>query len=115
MISDRFNLCKRSSVLNWCLWRRSSHIKKKRKSNFKIYLVINEYGMQVNFIITNGSFINCKEAFRLIKNIKAKLVLADRTHDTNEILSYLNQQNIRLAIHQNVIDLTSVITKILRF
>ena len=54
--------------------------------------------MPINFVVTDGSYANCKEAFHLIKNINAKLVFADRVYDTNEILSYLNQRNIRPVI-----------------
>ena len=54
--------------------------------------------MPINFIITDGSCASWKKAIHLIKNIKAKLVFVDRAYDTNEILSYLNQQNIRLVI-----------------
>ena len=39
-----------------------------------------------------------KEAIQLIKNINAKLVFADRAYDTNEILSCLNQRNIKPVI-----------------
>ena len=63
--------------------------------NSKIHLVVNEYGIPINFIIKDESFTNRMKAIHLIKNINAKLVFADRAYDTNEILSYLNQQNIK--------------------
>ena len=43
--------------------------------------------MPVNFIVTDRSRADCKDAIHLIKNINAKLVFADRAYDTNEILS----------------------------
>ena len=58
--------------------------------------MVNEYDMPINFIITNGSCADCKEAINL--NINAKLVFSDRAYNTNEILSYLNKQNIKLVI-----------------
>ena len=51
--------------------------------------------MPINFVVTDGSYANCKEAFHLIKNINAKLVFADRASDTNKILSYFNQRNTK--------------------
>ena len=54
-------------------------------------MLVNKYDMPINFVVTDGSYANCKEAFHLIKNINAKLVFADRAHDTDEILSYFNQ------------------------
>lgn len=47
---------------------------------------------------TDGSRADCKKALDLIQNINAKLVLTDRDYDTNEILSYLNQRNIKPVI-----------------
>ena len=63
-----------------------------------MHLVVNEYGMQMNFIIANGPRADCKEAMHSIENIDAKLVFTNRAHYTNEILSYLNQQNISPVI-----------------
>ena len=48
------------------------------------------YGMPVNFIVTDRSRADCKDAIHLIKNINAKLVFVHRTDDKNKILSYLN-------------------------
>ena len=98
MLNDRFNLCKRSSAFMWCSRRELNHIKEKRELNSKIYLVVNEYDMPINFIVTDELCADCKEAIHLIKNIDAKLVFADRACDTNEILSYLYQQNIKPVI-----------------
>ena len=54
--------------------------------------------MPINFVVNYRSCADCKEAIHLIKNINAKLVFADRAYNTNEILSYLNQRNIRPVI-----------------
>ena len=74
------------------------NINDKMGLNSKINLVVNEYGMPINFIVTNRLCTDCKEAIHLIKNINAKLVFADRAYDTNETLSYLNKQNIKPVI-----------------
>ena len=52
--------------------------------------MVNEYDIPIDFIVTDRSYADYKEAIHLIKNISAKLVFADRAYDTNEILSYLN-------------------------
>ena len=88
MVNDRFNLCKRSSAFMRCSRMGSNHIKNKRGINSKIHLVVNEYGIPINFIVTNGLHTNCKEAILLIENIDTKLMLEDRIYDANEILSY---------------------------
>ena len=98
MVNDRFNLCKRSPAFMQGSQRESNYIKDKRGLNSKIHLVINEYGMLINFIVTDELCADYKEAIHLIKNIDAKLVFVDRACDTNEILSYLYQQNIKPVI-----------------
>ena len=88
MFNDRFNLCKRSSASMRCSRRELNHIKEKRVLNSKIYLVVNEYDMPINFIVTDELCADCKkEAIPLIKNINAKLIFSDRAYDTNKILS----------------------------
>ena len=81
-----------------CSQRESSHIKDKRWINSKIHLVVNEYGTPINFIVTDGSCANCKEAIHLTKNINTKLVFAALAYDINKLLSYLNKQNIKPII-----------------
>ena len=69
---------------------------RQKELNSKIHLVVNEYDIPIDFIVTDGASADCKEAIHL--NINAKLVFADHAYDTNEILSYLNQQNIKPII-----------------
>ena len=89
---------KSSSVFMLCSQKKSSYIKDKIELDPKTHLVVNKYGMPINFIVTDGSHADCKETIRLIKNINAKLVFEDSAYDTNEILSYLNQRNIKPVI-----------------
>ena len=70
----------------------------KRSLIRKLHLVVNEYDTPINFIVTNGPCVDCKEAIHLTENIDAKLVFADRAYDTNKILSYINQRNIKSVI-----------------
>ena len=67
----------------------------------KLYLVVNECGIFINFIVfivTEGTRANCKEAINLLKNLDAKLLFADRAYDTNEILSYIARRNTKSVI-----------------
>ena len=98
MVNYRFNLCKRASAFIRCLRRESSYIKDKRGLNSKIHLAVNERGMPVKFIVTEGTRADCKEAINLLKNLDAKLVFADRAYDTNEIFSYIAKRNIKAVI-----------------
>ena len=66
--------------------------------NSKIHLAVNERGMPVKFIVTEGTRADCKEAINLLKNLDARLLFADRAYDTNEILSYIAKRNIKAVI-----------------
>ena len=95
MVNYRFNLCKSPSVFMRCSQRESSNIKDKRSLNSKIHLAVD---VSINFIVTGRLCADYKEAIYLTKNINTKLVFADHDYDTNEILSYFNQQNIKPTI-----------------
>ncbi len=56
-------------------------------AQFENTLAINERGMSVKLIVTEGTRTDCKETINLLKNLDAKLVFADRVYDTNEIFS----------------------------
>ena len=92
MVNYRFNLCKSPSVFMRCSQRESSNIKDKRSLNSKIHLAVD---VSINFIVTGRLCADYKEAIYLTKNINTKLVFADHDYDTNEILSYFNQRNIK--------------------
>ena len=61
----------------------------------KLYLAVNKRGLPVKFIVTEGTRANCKEAIDLLKNLDAKLLLADKAYDSNEVLSYIAKRNIK--------------------
>ena len=42
--------------------------------------------------ITEGTSANCKEAIPLIEYIDAECLLADKAHDTDEIIEYLEKR-----------------------
>ena len=69
-------------------------------SYVKAHLAINDRGMPLEFVVTERTHSDCKEAINLLKNIDAKLLFADRAYDTNEILSYIAiaKRNIKSVI-----------------
>ena len=62
--------------------------------------VLSKYNISINFIVIDSSIANCKKVVHLIliEDINANLVFADRAYDTNEVLFYLNKQNIKSVI-----------------
>ena len=66
--------------------------------NSKIHLVVNEYGIPINFTVLNGSCDDCEKAIYLIKNIDSELIFAAHVYDTNKFSSYFNKQNIKSVI-----------------
>ena len=77
------NACESTSACSWGSRQKSCYIKDKRELNSKIHLAVNERGMPVKFIVTEGTRADCKEAINLLKNLDAKLLFADRAYDTN--------------------------------
>ena len=51
-------------------------------SYVKAHLAINDRGMPLEFVVTERTHSDCKEAINLLKNIDAKLLFADRAYDT---------------------------------
>ena len=50
----------------------------------KIHLVVNEYAMTINFIVTNGSHIDYEKVIHLINNIDEKSLSAYLSYDTKK-------------------------------
>ena len=83
MANGRLELCESASACSWGSRWKSGYIKDKMRLNSKIHLAVDEHGMPVKFIVTEGTRADCKGAINLIKNIDAKLVFADHAYDTN--------------------------------
>ncbi len=54
--------------------------------------------MPVRVIVTQGTAADCTKACELIDGIAAKHLLADRAHDTNEIIGKANDSNMGVVI-----------------
>ena len=98
MANNRLELCESTSTCGWGSRHKLSHTKNKREPNSKIHLAVNERGMPVKFIVTEGTRADCKEAINLLKNLDVKLLFADRAYDTNEILFYITKRNIKSVV-----------------
>lgn len=54
--------------------------------------------MPVRVLITEGTRADCKEAIHLIEGISAKVLLADRGYDTNQIIAYAHSAGMEVVI-----------------
>ena len=54
--------------------------------------------MPVRIIITAGTINDCTKAKKLIENIEAKGLIADRGYDTNEIVQFAVDANMQVVI-----------------
>lgn len=57
--------------------------------------------MPVKMLITAGTAADCNHALPLIEGINADYLFADRAYDTNEILAYLEQQQMEPVIPES--------------
>ena len=61
-------------------------------------MAVDENGMPVRIIVTEGTRADCKEAVNLIDHINANVLFADRGYDTNEIIDYAIKSNMKVVI-----------------
>ena len=54
--------------------------------------------MPVRIHITEGTSADCKEAIELIEGIDAEALLADKAYDTDEMIEYLEKNDIEVVI-----------------
>ena len=54
--------------------------------------------MPVRILITKGTRADCKEAINLIDGIDAEYLIADRGYDTNDILNFASQHEMKAVI-----------------
>jgi transposase len=78
--------------------REPGHGPHKRGLNTKIHLAVDAFGMPVRVFITEGTRADCKEAVRLIEDIPAEYLLADRGYDTDEIIEFAEKNGMIVVI-----------------
>ena len=49
---------------------------------------MNEKGLLLAMSVTSGTVANCSEVLSLIENLKTEGLIADRTYDTDEIITF---------------------------
>ena len=54
--------------------------------------------MPIRAIVTDGPRADCKEAIPLIQNLPCKVLLADRGHDSDEIVEHAKNSGIQPII-----------------
>ncbi len=98
MVNDKRDLCGNTPIYIWHWGWKSGYVKNKMRLNSKIHLAVNERKISIKFIVTEETYADCKGSINLIKNIDANLVSADCVYNTNKILSYIDEQNMKLVI-----------------
>ena len=98
MAYDRCFIYQSSSACCWCKGWKSGDRAHKRGLNTKIHLAVDSQGLPIKFEITSGTTADCAEAHNLIKDIKAKFLLADRGYDTDKIIEETQRSGIEAVI-----------------
>ena len=93
MVNDRFNLCKRSLAWMRYLLRKLGYTKDEIGFNFNTRLVLNKYGLPINFIVMDGSVADCDEIVHLIKNIDIKLLFVTQIRFCLILRTYEKKHN----------------------
>ena len=58
----------------------------KRGFNTKVHLAVDAHGLPVRVLVTAGTVADCTQSGRLIENIPAEMLIADRGYDTDALL-----------------------------
>ncbi|MCP5505399.1 MAG: IS5 family transposase [Chlamydiales bacterium] len=70
----------------------------KRGLNSKLHIAVDAHGMPLRPIVTEGTRADCKEASKLIQDIVAEYLLADKAYDTEEIIKKAEEQSMQIVI-----------------
>ena len=98
MADDRCKPLQSASARIRRTWREPGHGPRKWGLNAKIHLAVDAFGMPVRVFITEGTRADCKEAVRLIEDIPAEYLLADRGYDTDEIIEFAEKNGMIVVI-----------------
>ena len=79
-------------------WRKSGHGTNKMGLNSKIHLAVDAFGMPVDLTVTRGTMADSSQADKLISDIEAQYLLADRGYDTNYVLDIAHSKKMQAVI-----------------
>jgi transposase len=63
-----------------------------------IHLAVDENGMPVRIIVTDGTTADCTKAAELIESAKAKYLLADKGYDSDKIIRLARKKKMIAVI-----------------
>ena len=74
--------------------RKSGDEPHQRGLNTKIHLAVDAHGLPVRVLITQGTTADCTQAGRLIENISADYLLADKGYDSDAVIKQAKDQGM---------------------
>ena len=63
-----------------------------------MHIAVDAHGMPLRPVVTEGTRADCKEASKLIQDIVAEYLLADKAYDTEEIIQKAEEQSMQIVI-----------------
>ena len=66
--------------------------------NTKLHIAVDSHGLPVRMRITDGNTADCTQARPLIAHIPARYLMADKAYDTNELLAFCHNNQIKSVI-----------------
>ena len=98
MDHDRCELHKSSSACSGSTRWQPNYGSVKRGLNTKLHLAVDATGLPVRAFITEATDHDVKHAERLITNLSAKNLLADKAYDSQEFVDFAHSQKIKTNI-----------------
>ena len=78
--------------------RQPRYCEDKRGLNSKIHLAVDAHGMPVRIYITSGTTADCTQACRLVEEIDADCLIADKGYDSDAIVSTAAERGMTVVI-----------------
>lgn len=98
MAYDRCNVLQSPCRCIWSKRWQSGDCTLKRGLNTKIHLAVDEIGMPLRVIITEGTRNDCTQACALIEGFKGGYLIADRAYDSDRILKQVATHGMEVVI-----------------
>ena len=98
MVDDRCQPLQGSPPCRGCTRRKSGDEPYQRGLNTKIHLAVDAQGLPFRVLVTQGTTADCTPAGRLIENISADYLLADKGYDSDAVIKQAKDQGMEPVI-----------------
>lgn len=98
MYYDRFNMCKMPRTFVRSKRRESRNGKIKRGLNTKVHVAVDDRGLPLKIVTSDGVLHDNQKAEELFKDFKAEYLIADKGYDSHNIVDMATSKGFKVVI-----------------